>query len=175
MSITTDKTGAQQPLRSETRRLRLRLKPAHRCCGHVQGAWWPRSTRLTTELPSLLAALALRYGPIDRVRFHESDWSRTPRRIRVLNTNVLLDPQESPHLVTVFGPEFGRLTLLVVPPYTDPSDAYAAVIAAASADNASTPDQLLGISPRSTSDHRLARLALHRWETDAGALDELGV
>jgi hypothetical protein len=152
------------------------MKPAHRYCGYVQGAWWPRSTRLTTELPSLLAALALRYGPIDRVRFHESDWSRTPQRIRVLNTNVVLDPhEESPHLVTVFGPEFGRVTLLVVPPYTDPHDAYTAVTTAASADNASTPDQLLGISPHRTSDRRLARLALHRWETDGGALDEFGV
>ena len=40
--------------------LRLPLKPAHRSCVFVQGAWWPRSTELTSELPSLLAALSLR-------------------------------------------------------------------------------------------------------------------
>ena len=37
--------------------LRLRLKPAHRSCGSVQGAWWPRTDQLHTELPLLLAAL----------------------------------------------------------------------------------------------------------------------
>src|SRR4051794_20288810 len=30
--------------------LRLRLKPAHRACGFVQGAWWPRSTELVSEI-----------------------------------------------------------------------------------------------------------------------------
>src|SRR4029077_9694187 len=44
--------------------LRMRLKPAHRSCGFVQGAWWPRSPELTSELPSLLAALSLRVGSI---------------------------------------------------------------------------------------------------------------
>src|SRR3954468_13068266 len=55
--------------------LRLQLKPAHRSCGFVQGAWWPRSTELTGELPALLAALSLRVGSIDSVLYHESGWS----------------------------------------------------------------------------------------------------
>jgi hypothetical protein len=55
---------------------RMRLKPAHLSCGFVQGAWWPRSTELTSELPSLLAALSLRVGSIDSVLYHESDWSQ---------------------------------------------------------------------------------------------------
>jgi hypothetical protein len=58
--------------------LRLRLKPAHQACGFVQGAWWPRSTLLTAELPPLLAALSLRFGRIDRVQYHKSDWSPAP-------------------------------------------------------------------------------------------------
>jgi uncharacterized protein DUF5994 len=62
--------------------LRMRLKPAHRSCGFVQGAWWPRSTELASELPSLLAALSLRVGSIDSVLYHESDWSAAPLSIK---------------------------------------------------------------------------------------------
>jgi Family of unknown function (DUF5994) len=62
--------------------LRMRLKPAHRSCGFVQGAWWPRSTELASELPSLLAALSLRVGLIDSVLYHESDWSPAPLSIK---------------------------------------------------------------------------------------------
>ena len=55
--------GTAQARRSAIGYLRLRLKPAHRSCGFVQGAWWPRTDQLFTELPPLLAALAPRVGP----------------------------------------------------------------------------------------------------------------
>jgi hypothetical protein len=171
MSVTIENIGTQPPLRSETGRLRLRLKPAHGSCGFVQGAWWPRSTRLRTELPSLLAALTLRLGPIDRVRYHQGDWSSAaPERIRHLATDVDLNADEdAPYVITLFGNDFGRLALLVVPPYTDPNDAYTAVTTAASVDDASTPEQLLGIGPRRANDRLAARIALSRWATDGGA------
>ena len=69
--------------------LRMRLKPAHRSCGFVQGAWWPRSTELTSELPSLLAALSLRVGSIDSVLYHESDWSPAPLSIKHQGDQVI--------------------------------------------------------------------------------------
>ncbi len=47
--------------------LRLRLKPAYRSGGSVQGAWWPRTDQLHTELPLLLAALWPRVGAVDKV------------------------------------------------------------------------------------------------------------
>jgi hypothetical protein len=34
---------------------RLRLKPKAPQSGYVDGAWWPRSDDLSTELPDLLA------------------------------------------------------------------------------------------------------------------------
>ena len=127
--------------------LRMRLKPAHRSCGFVQGAWWPRSTELTSELPSLLAALSLRVGSIDSVLYHESDWSPAPLSIKHQGDQVILGAhQEWPNVVSLFGPRFGRLDLLVVPPYTEPAHAYNAVMTAASVNDASTPDQLLGMA-----------------------------
>jgi hypothetical protein len=150
--------------------LRLRLKPAHRSCGFVQGAWWPRSTELATELPSLLAALSLRVGSIDSVLYHESNWSPAPLSINHRGDQVIVSAdQEWPNVVSVFGPRFGRLDLLVVPPYTEPTFAYSAVMAAASVNDASTPDQLLGIRRRA-DDRVLSPIALERWEADGGAL-----
>ncbi len=150
--------------------LRLRLKPAHRYCGFVQGAWWPRSRELTSELSSLLAALTLRVGSIDSVLYHESNWSPTPLSVKLQDDLVILSAgQEWPNVVSVFGPRFGRLDLLVVPPHTEPAHAYDAVTTAASVNDASTPDQLLGITRR--SDNRLlSPIALERWESDGGAV-----
>ena len=57
---------------------RLRLKPKAPHTGYVDGAWWPRSDDLTTELPDLLAVLSVRHGPIDRVLYKLNDWAKAP-------------------------------------------------------------------------------------------------
>src|SRR5690242_5908501 len=80
MTVATEPTAARKH-RSAIGSLRLRLKPAHRYCGFVQGAWWPRSTRLTAELPPLMTAIALRFGEIDAVSYHPGDWSTVPDHI----------------------------------------------------------------------------------------------
>ena len=64
--------GTAQARRSAIGYLRLRLKPAHRSCGLVQGAWWPRTDQLFIELPPLLAALSPRLGSVDRVTYDET-------------------------------------------------------------------------------------------------------
>jgi hypothetical protein len=152
--------------------LRMRLKPAHRSCGFVQGAWWPRSTELGSELPSLLAALSLRVGSIDSVLYHEDDWTPAPLSVKHQGDQVIVGAhQEWPNVVSVFGPRFGRLDLLVVPPYTEPTHAYNVVMAAASVNDVSTPDQLLGITRRA-DDRLLSPIALERWEADGGALPD---
>lgn len=150
--------------------LRMQLKPAHRSCGFVQGAWWPRSTELDSELPSLLAALSLRVGSIDSVLYHEKGWSQAPLSIKHQSDQVIMSAhQEWPNVISLFGPRFGRLDLLVVPPYTEPTHAYTVVTKAASVNDASTPDQLLGITRRG-NDRLLSPISLERWEADGGAL-----
>jgi hypothetical protein len=61
-------------------KLRLKLKPKAPTIGSVDGAWWPRSRDLAAELPALLAVLAVRLGPIERVGYHLGDWAPTVRR-----------------------------------------------------------------------------------------------
>jgi Family of unknown function (DUF5994) len=153
--------------------LRMRLKPAHRSCGFVQGAWWPRSTELGSELPALLAALSLRFDLIDSVLYRDNDWSEAPLGIKHEGDQVIVSArQEWPNVISLFGPRFGRLDLLVVPPYTEPTHAYNVVTTAASVNDASTPDQLLGITRRA-DDRLLSPIALERWEADGGALPRI--
>jgi hypothetical protein len=147
MLTITENMPDTSPRRRATGTLRLRLKPAHRLCGFVQGAWWPRSTELGSELPSLLAALSLRIGSIDSVVYHEGDWSPAPNSIKHQGDQVILGAhQEWPNVISLYGPRFGRLDLLVVPPYTESTHAYNVVTTAASVNDTSTPDQLLEIT-----------------------------
>ncbi len=169
MTATLERPVTARRGRPTTGALRLRLKTAHQTCGFVQGAWWPRSTLLTAELPPLLQALSLRFGTIDRVQYHESDWSHPPQRVGPQSRSVVLDDSEdTPRVISVSGPHIGKLTLLVVPPYTDANHAYNVVMTATSANDSSTPDQLLGIAAQSAT-APLAPIALHRWESDGGA------
>jgi hypothetical protein len=91
MTTTIEKIATARTRRPAIDTLRLRLKPAHHACGFVQGAWWPRSTLLTAELPPLLAAISSRYGTTDRVQYHESDWSPTPQHVKHPGADIALD------------------------------------------------------------------------------------
>ena len=174
MTATMENIATVRKRRPAIGTLRLRLKPAHQTCGFVQGAWWPRSTLLAAELPSLLAALSLRFGTIDRVQYHESDWSPAPQHIKHIKHPdgdiILDDSQDSRNVISVSGQQFGKLTLLVVPPNTDATHAYNVVMTAASANDSSTRDQLLGIGMQSAKDRPHAPIALQRWESDGGAV-----
>lgn len=154
------------------RGLRLRLKPAHQSSGPVQGAWWPRTDQLLTELPLLLTALAPQFGHIDRVIFDETAWAPASLRMEFRGRGLILEGSKSgsTNTLTVIGERFGRLVLLVVPPYTNPAHAYTAVIRASKPNDLSSTDELLGIGEREARDRRLALLAHERWETDGGAL-----
>ena len=165
-----------QSRRSGIENLRLRLKPAYRSGGSVQGAWWPRTDQLHTELPLLLAALWRRVGAVDKVIYDEMIWAPASLRMEFRGRSLILEGSDtaSTNILTVVGEGFGSLVLLVVPPYTNPTRAYAAVMTASSPDDVSTPDDLLGIGPREAQDRRFALVAQRRWESEGGALRRLG-
>ena len=171
MTATIESITAAGRRRPAMGTLRLRLKPAHQACGFVQGAWWPRSTLLTAELPPLLVAVASRFGRIDQVQYHGGDWSPAPQHIKHQGATVVLDSSgDSPNVISVSGQQFGTLTLLVVPPYTEATHAYNVVMTAASALDSSTPGQLLGSAMHGSTDRQLVPIALQRWESDGGAV-----
>jgi|SRR5690349_18814745 len=125
---------------------RLRLKPAHRSAGVVQGGWWPRTDQLYIELRLLLAALSSRSGTVERVIYDESSWASASLRMEFRGHSVILEPSNtSANTLTVSGKKFGTLVLLVVPPDTEPAAAHTAVMTAADPGDASTAEQLLAI------------------------------
>ena len=65
--------------------------------GAVDGAWWPKSTDLRTELPDLVAILGLSIGAVRRVVYDPAIWPDAPSRIiRGKNTSPLIRTHWSP-------------------------------------------------------------------------------
>jgi hypothetical protein len=124
---------------------RLRLKPQGRVSGRVDGAWWPRSRNLPTELPPLVAALDSRVGRVARVGYHLGGWDRAPRRLPAGSVRLEGFRTTDAHALTVVGFSGTRIVLLVVPPDTSDSAAEAALRAAADpGDRHSTAELLAG-------------------------------
>jgi len=99
-------------------KLHVRTKSGSPITGYVDGAWWPRSRDLSTELPALLAVLAARLGPIARVAYHLTTWDPAARRLNLDGTLARLGGYRGrdPDTVDVTSTSGQRLTLLVVPP-----------------------------------------------------------
>ncbi len=120
--------------------LRLRLRPKALTSGYVDGAWWPRSRDLAAELPTLLAVLAVRLGEIPRVSYNLTEWDTAPSQIAIGGVRVRLSGfwSRPAHIVGVVAADRRRLTLLLVPPDTDPSTAHQTMMRAAFRENATS-------------------------------------
>lgn len=103
----------------ELPRLKLRLKrdPRVPTARYVDGAWWPRTRDLSTELPALLAVLAARLGPIARMTYYPVAWDPSARHVNVDGTLVRLGRhrRQDPDTVDVTTSSGHHLTLIVVP------------------------------------------------------------
>ncbi|MGA7052621.1 MAG: DUF5994 family protein [Mycobacterium sp.] len=128
---------------------RLRLKPKAPLSGYVDGAWWPHSDDLATELPDLLAVLSVRLGQIGRVVYNVNEWPNAPRKFVTGGRTVRLDGyrRQPVHTVEILGLDGKKIVLLVVSPQADPDQAHAILMTAAGPDNALTVNILLAMSP----------------------------
>jgi hypothetical protein len=124
---------------------RLRLKPKAPRTGYVDGAWWPWSNDLASELPDLLAVLSVRLGRIERVMYNLGEWAKTPAKAVLGERVVRLDGYRRQPINTleVLGVNRTRIVLLVVPPNTEPDHAHATMMAAAAPNNDATVEGLL--------------------------------
>jgi hypothetical protein len=124
---------------------RLRLKPKAPRSGYVDGAWWPWSDDLTSELPDLLAVLSVRLGRIERVMYNLGEWATAPAKAMLGERVVRLDGYRRQPINTleVRGVNRERILLLVVPPNTDSDQAHATMMAAAAPNNDSSTEGLL--------------------------------
>jgi hypothetical protein len=126
-------------------RVRLKLKPrSGSTSGFVDGGWWPRSRDLSAELSDLLAVLAIRLGPVERVSYRLSDWEPAVRRIVVDGGLVHLVGYRGRPVSTVdVIAAKDRVTLLVVPPGAAAGAAHRALQASGHRDNADAVADLL--------------------------------
>ncbi len=97
---------------------RLQLTPNSLASTYVDGAWWPRSTRLAIELPALVAALSDRLGQVTVVGYHLNGWSETPPQVQIAGQTVHLQgfTSEEPASVILIGRDGRRITLRVIAP-----------------------------------------------------------
>jgi Family of unknown function (DUF5994) len=154
--------------------LRLKLKPKAPTTGYVDGAWWPRSWDLSTELPALLAVLAIRLGRIHRVSYNLTTWNAAHRRLNIDGHQVRLGGfhTQHPHTIDVIAPNGTRLTLLVLPPATQPATAHQVLMMAGRRDNVDSIDELLApitaTAPVPATGDLSDDPAVQRWEVDGG-------
>jgi uncharacterized protein DUF5994 len=114
-------TSAPSTIPTDLDTQRIQLKPdAPTPTGAVDGGWWPASTDLDAELADLVAAVATRLGPVERVSYNLDAWQAVPRRIRSGGRVIRMGGfrSQAPALLKLIG-ERRALTLLVVPPETE--------------------------------------------------------
>ncbi|MEV8549818.1 DUF5994 family protein [Streptomyces glaucescens] len=100
---------------------RLALKPDGASHGLLDGAWWPRSRDLLSELPALTDVLDPLWGRITRIAVNPEHWPVIPRKIPVSGHIVKVGwftSRIDPHTLLLLSYGTSRWDLLVIPPET---------------------------------------------------------
>ena len=98
---------------------RLALCERAQSRGGVDGAWWPKSSDLGSELPDLVAVFGLWIGSVNRVVFDpRSTWLPPPARIISGSSMVTVDPYRLvfPYTIYLMGTHARAAVLFVVSP-----------------------------------------------------------
>ncbi|MBW8705592.1 hypothetical protein MBT84_38900 [Streptomyces sp. MBT84] len=121
-----------EPVAAPAARLALKIDGTSR--GLLDGAWWPRSRDLLSELPALTDVLDPLWGRITRIAVNPEHWPVIPRKVPVDGHIVKVGwftPEIDPHKLLLLSYGTGRWDLLVIPPETGAASA-ARLMAAAS-------------------------------------------
>ena len=97
---------------------RWQLTPHALTSKHLDGARWPRSTQLSTELPALVTALFERLGELAVVGYHRNAWTPAPEQLRVAGETITLPgfTSDEPATVIRVGRDGRCVILQVIPP-----------------------------------------------------------
>ncbi|MEY2230232.1 MULTISPECIES: DUF5994 family protein [Streptomyces] len=122
----------------------LRLETTKSREGLLDGAWWPRTRDIGTELPALISVLTGHLGPITRVGVDASAWNDLPTRLVIDGRVVHLDSDPvGDDTVLITRGHNDHFALLVVPPDTTADAAREAMARAVRADNITQAAQIL--------------------------------
>ncbi|OKK21843.1 hypothetical protein AMK16_00770 [Streptomyces sp. CB00455] len=122
----------------------LRLETTGSQDGILDGAWWPRTRNIATELPALISVLTEYLGPITRVGVDASAWNSLPTRLVIDDQVVHLDSDPiGDDTVLITRGHNDHFALLVVPPDTSADAARQAMARAVLAVNTTEAAQIL--------------------------------
>ncbi|MEV4232759.1 DUF5994 family protein [Streptomyces bobili] len=122
----------------------LRLETTRSREGLLDGAWWPRTYDIKTELPALISVLTGHLGPITRVGVDAAAWNGLPTRLVIDDQVVHLDSDPvGDNTVLITRGHNDHFALLVVPPDTTADAAREAMARAVRADNITEAAQIL--------------------------------
>jgi hypothetical protein len=139
----------------------LRLETTGSRQGILDGAWWPRSRDIGSELPGLITALARHLGPITRVGLDADAWDGLPTRLIIDDrvVHIVSYPVGDDTILVTRG-DHDHFTLLVIPPHATPEAAHTAMAQAVEADNVTSATQILidtaidPAAPSGSGEHR---------------------
>lgn len=127
------------PFRAPSARLALKTEGPFAGPADLDGAWWPRSRDLPSELTALADVLDPLWGRITRIAVNPRHWPILPPKIFV-NGHVVkvgwFTSELDPHAILLLSYTAGPWNLLVIPPETGAPSA-ARLMVAASADTGS--------------------------------------
>jgi hypothetical protein len=118
---------------------RLALKGDGATHGLLDGAWWPRSRDLLSELPALTAVLDPLWGRVTRIAVNAMYWPDIPHKIPVDGHIVKAGwfTEFDPHKLLLLSYGTGRWDLLIIPPETGAESAARLMAAASGQDGTS--------------------------------------
>lgn len=125
----------------------LRMETTPRRTGTFDGAWWPRSRDLESQLPGLLTALTARLGPLARVGLDASAWDETPGHLGVGGRTVRIDwSVVADDTMIITRGDRDHFLFLVIPPGTARSPAHAAMAMAVRDDNHASAERIFAVT-----------------------------
>ncbi|MEV7075117.1 DUF5994 family protein [Streptomyces sp. NPDC093990] len=162
-----------EPVAAPATRLALKTDGASR--GLLDGAWWPRSRDLLSELPALTDVLDPLWGRITRIAVNPKYWLVIPRQVAVDGHIVKVGwftPEIDPHKLLLLSYGTGRWDLLIIPPETGAESA--ARLMAAASDHDGPPLTASALIAADEARHGVAATDEHMdpdeaWEYEGGA------
>ncbi|MBB3035700.1 DUF5994 family protein [Hoyosella altamirensis] len=149
---------------------RLLMKPGGSQTGIVDGAWWPQSNDLASEMPALQDALDPILGRIGRVAYSRQEWPLAPSSVSINGHPVKLDGYrfQARQTLNVQGVNGRTVAILLISPEASSDTAHAILRVAAQPHDVSTVADLLDPQSSTLLRHQEGLAAQQSWESEGG-------
>ena len=157
--------GAAGPaIENSSPRLRLVLSTSIGT-GALDGAWWPRSRNLQTELADLVDNFPATSRRIVHAVYSRPDWRPAHRRIKTKQAVIKVGsfPTDDSHRILLSLSSREILHIMVIPPHSSPALALAIMVTAASPGNRDCAATILHDAQQAEDEDAAAR-----WSDDGG-------